>query len=158
MPLNRRTAREVVMKALYAGELSKDSIEHLLETIVRKQLKEDKELLQFAEKLFIRSVRDTKELDSIITEFAQNWDIKRIAVIDRCTMRMALTELMAFPEIPKKVTINEAIDIVKRYSTPKSGRFINGILDSAANKLSEEGRIVKKGTGLLNESVNGKNG
>jgi N utilization substance protein B len=71
---------------------------------------------------------------------------------------MALTELVAFPEIPKKVTINEAIDIVKRYSTPKSGRFINGILDSAAKKLTDEGRIIKKGTGLLNESVNGKHG
>lgn len=156
MPLNRRTAREVVMKALYACELSHDSIEHLLETIVRKQLKEDKELLQFAETLFIRSVRDTKALDEIITEFVQNWDINRIAVIDRCTMRMALTELMAFPEIPKKVTINEAIDIVKRYSTPRSGRFINGILDSAAKKLTEDGKIIKKGTGLLDQSVPGK--
>lgn len=144
------------MKALYACELSNDSIEHLLETILQKQLKEDKSLLQFAETLFIRSVRDTKELDSIITEFVQNWDIKRIAVIDRCTMRMALTELMAFPEIPTKVTINEAIDIVKRYSTPRSGRFINGILDAAAKKLTEEGKIVKKGTGLLDESLPGK--
>ncbi len=151
--LNRRTAREVVMIALYAIELSNDSVEHVLESIIRKRLSGDEKLLEFAEKLFLRTVRDRKALDEIIGQFVQNWDVRRIAIIDRCVMRMALSEMTGWEDIPTKVTINEAIEIVKKFSTGKSNKFVNGILDSATKKMVQDGKIVKSGTGLIEDSL-----
>jgi N utilization substance protein B len=143
MQYKRRTAREMVMKALYALELSNDSLEHIIETILKPAFKKDPDLLEFSEKLFLLTVRDIKQLDSIISEFADNWDIKRIAVLDKSLLRMALVEMMHFNDIPTNVTINEVIEIAKNYSTPKSGKFINGILDAASAKLEEQGLIKK---------------
>ncbi len=150
--LNRRTAREVVMIGLYAIELSNDSVEHVLESIIHKRLTGDAKLRDFSESLFLRTVRDRKELDAIIGDFVKNWDVKRIATIDRCVMRMALSEMMGWDDIPTKVSINEAIEIVKKFSTEKSGQFVNGILDSASKKLVEEGKISKSGPGLIEET------
>lgn len=149
MQLNRRTAREVVVKALYALELSHDSLEHIIDTIIRPALKKETRLIDFAEHLFLKTVRDSKLLDEMIAGFADNWDIKRIALVDKMVLRLALSEMMHFQDIPVKVTINEAIEIAKKYSTPKSGKFINGILDAAAAKLGEDGKIVKTGIGLM---------
>lgn len=153
MQLNRRTARETVMTALYALELSNDSLEHIIETVLKKRLSSDEQLLDFAEKLFLRTVRDKKQLDEIISGFVTNWDIKRIASIDRCVLRMGLAEMMTFEDIPTKVSINEAIDVVKKFSTHKSGNFVNGILDSASKKLIEEGKIKKQGSGLIDKTL-----
>lgn len=153
MQLNRRTARETVMIALFALELSDNSLDHIIETVIKKRLSADLELLKFAEKLFLRTVRDKNELDEIIGGFVTNWDIKRIATIDRCVLRMGLTEMMTFEDIPTKVSINEAIDVVKKFSTHKSGNFVNGILDPASKKLIEEGKIVKQGTGLIDKTL-----
>jgi N utilization substance protein B len=146
---NRRTAREVAMKALYALDLSHDSLEHVIDTVIRPVLKKDQKLFDFAESLFIKAVRDAKEVDEIIVSLTDNWDIKRIALVDKMIMRLAIIEMMQFSDIPTKVTINEAIEIAKSYSTEKSGKFINGILDTAAGKLADEKKIVKTGTGLL---------
>ncbi len=151
MQLSRRTARESVMKALYALELSEDSLEHILETLIKPKLQKDAKLLAFAESLFLKSVRDTKKLDEIITKYLDNWDFKRVAVIDKCILRMALCELMNYPDIPTKVTINEAIEIGKLFSTEQSGRFINGILDAATADLKKSGDIKKSGVGLIDK-------
>ena len=153
MSLNRRKARETAMMALYAAELSNDNLEHILETIINPRLKEDGDLLDFATSLFLKTVRDRTELDEIVKEFVTNWDIKRIATIDRCVLRLAVAEMIAFEDIPTKVTINEAIDIVKKYSTSKSGKFVNGILDAASKKLTEQGKITKKGPGLITKTM-----
>lgn len=152
MQYKRRTAREVVMKALYALELSNDSLEHIIDTVLKPALKKDPELLQFAETLFLFTVRDIKQMDKIISEFADNWDIKRIAVLDKSILRMALVEIVKFDDIPTKVTINEAIEIAKTYSTPKSGKFVNGILDAASAKLEEQGLISKTMAGIADVS------
>lgn len=106
----------------------------------------------FAEKLFLRTQRNLKELDAIIEDQISNWDMERLALIDRQILRIALCELLYFEDIPTKVSINEAIEIAKHYSTSKSGKFINGILDAAYNKLNEEGRIEKSGRGLVDNS------
>lgn len=149
MTPNRRTAREVAMKALYALDVSRDSLEHIIDTVIRPVLKNDPKLFDFAESLFIKAVRDAKETDEVITGLTDNWDIKRIAMVDKMIMRLAIIEMIHFSDIPTKVTINESIEIAKKYSTEKSGKFINGILDSAAVKLKRENKIVKKGAGLI---------
>jgi N utilization substance protein B len=154
MQLNRRTAREIVMKALYALELSHNTLEHIIETVIKPVLKKEDKLMAFAEELFLKTVRDTKMADEIISSLADNWDIKRIAIIDKMILRMSVCEMVHFPDIPTKVTINEAIEIAKSYSTSKSGPFINGILDAASEKLRKEGKINKEGIGLMESPLN----
>ena len=100
-------------------------------------------------KLFSQTVEKEYELEQIIGKKANNWDVSRMAVTDMIILKMALTEMMIFPSIPVKVTINEFIEISKNYSTPKSKQFVNGILDVLANELSSKGIIKKSGRGLI---------
>ena len=109
------------------------------------------EEIMFGHELINRTIENAKNLDALIQDFAEHWELERIALIDKILMQIALTELLDFPEIPNKVSINEAIEIAKAYSTSKSGIFINGVLDSLLTKFKEEGKITKKGRGL-NES------
>lgn len=107
------------------------------------------------EKGFIKTltrsvVANDNENNEIIDELTENWDLERIAKMDVILLKMALTEFMEFPSIPKKVTMNEYIEISKFYSTPQSKVFINGVLDKAIVKLEKEGRIKKAGRGLMN--------
>ncbi|MBD3635828.1 MAG: transcription antitermination factor NusB [Crocinitomicaceae bacterium] len=106
------------------------------------------------EKEFITSlVRKTLEKDEentkTIDELTQNWELDRIAKMDIILLKMALTELTELRSIPKKVTLNEYIEISKYYSTPKSQVFINGILDKAVEQLGKEGKLIKTGRGLI---------
>lgn len=152
--INRRKVRETVLQAQYASQLGKHTPQHVVDTIIKNaEFTKEKELRRFAEKLFFRTLENEDELDEIITDHIKNWDIQRLALIDRLVLRMALCELLYFEEIPTKVSINEAIEIAKRYSTAKSGRFINGILDAALTDLNEQGRINKKGRGLIQKSL-----
>lgn len=152
--INRREVRETVLKAIYALQLSKDSLQHIASTLIQKrEIGKDKENRRFAERLFFLTVEHEEELDEIIADHIKNWDIHRLALIDRLVLKMALCEFLYFEEIPTKVTINEAIELVKRYSTAKSGRFVNGILDAALTDLQKENRIQKKGRGLIQKSL-----
>lgn len=103
----------------------------------------------FAQKLFDQSIAHIEEYDQLIAPKLTNWEVDRIALIDMILMRMALGEILGFPTIPIKVTMNEYIDISKRYSTPKSREFINGVLDNLTKELKEAGKIKKTGRGLL---------
>ena len=99
---------------------------------------------------FKKTVVFDKENESLIDELTQNWELDRIAKMDVILMKMAITELQIFNSIPTKVTLNEYIEISKFYSTPKSNKFINGVLDKAINRLVKEGKINKVGRGLKN--------
>jgi N utilization substance protein B len=103
----------------------------------------------YFEELFSETIRKNDELGAIIQSKTKNWDLSRISSMDIIILRMALTEMMIFPSIPVKVTINEFIEISKHYSTPKSKQFINGILDVLANELTSKGVIKKSGRGLI---------
>jgi transcription antitermination protein NusB len=104
---------------------------------------------QYMLKLFRYSILRSQENEKLIEEQAENWDLERIAIMDIIIMKMALTELMVFPSIPVKVTINEYIEISKSYSSIKSKLFINGILDKLVVKLKVDGRVRKTGRGLM---------
>jgi len=124
-----------------------------------KETDEDVELLplwrdddddrQFLEGLFSETLAQANENEALVTEAASNWDLERIALMDRILMKMALAEARTFPSIPLKVTLNEYIELSKYYSTPKSHGFINGILDELFGKLKEDGKIKKTGRGLI---------
>lgn len=111
----------------------------------------DKDDQDFVKTLFRKSLLNQKEFIDLIKKFSQNWDLDRVAYMDIVLMQIALTEMIEFKEIPVKVTLNEYIEIAKHYSTPKSGLFINGILDKIVASLKTDGKIVKQGRGLLGE-------
>ncbi len=113
------------------------------------EIKDYKEEIIFGEKL-IKEVFDNKDkLKSYLDGRVPNWDTKRIAQIDLTILISAIAELIYFPLIPIKVTINEYIEISKEYSSPKSNVFINGVLDKIVKDLSEDGTISKTGRGLI---------
>lgn len=104
---------------------------------------------EFGEELFLKVQSKEDELVEIIKPTLDNWDIERLAMVDMICLKMAIAELLYFPTIPVKVTINEYVEVVKNYSTDKSKEFINGILDKVMKDLKKEGRINKHGRGLL---------
>jgi len=107
---------------------------------------------QFAKNLFRKTVLNSTEYLKLIEDHTKNWDIERIAFIDILIMQMAIAEVIEFPSIPIKVTLNEYIEIIKYYSTTKSSTFINGILDKVINTLQKENKIHKTGRGLITGS------
>lgn len=145
----RRHVRERVLQALYAAELSGDSAEHIIKTLIKPVFGEDKTYFRFAEKLLLRGLDVRDEADELISRHIQNWEVSRLALTDRLVLHMAIAELLYFEDIPPKVTINEALEVAKSFSTSKSGSFVNGVLDAILSELMEEGRIQKSGRGLV---------
>ncbi|ROL59849.1 transcription antitermination factor NusB [Bacteroidetes/Chlorobi group bacterium ChocPot_Mid] len=109
----------------------------------------DDEEIEFARSLIKLTLDNREKINNLIQQHTANWHLDRIAKIDILLMQIAITEILHFEEIPTKVSINEAIDIAKKYSTPKSGNFINGILDSIFVDLKNENLIKKSGRGLI---------
>ena len=112
--------------------------------------KDKEDELSFIKNLLRKTISMDKENEVIIYELTKNWEFDRIAKMDVILMKMAITEFQIFNNIPTKVTLNEYIEISKFYSTPKSNTFINGILDKAIRKLTDENKIQKVGRGLVN--------
>lgn len=147
----RRLIREKVLQILYAYEINKDghkaTVDSLLEEI------QDESEREFATNLIIRVIKYNDELDEKIKERVANWEMNRIALIDKILLRIGICELLYFSDIPPKVSINESIEIAKEYSTARSGKFINGILDAVLSELKDSGKLDKKGRGLVDESI-----
>lgn len=116
------------------------------DTVTIQPKYKDDEDSEFGERLFSCAVRENEENNHIIDKFILKdlWDVERIAFMDRVVLGVGLSEVKNFDSIPTKVTMNEYIEIAKYYSTPKSGQFINGILNSAINYLKDSGRISKE--------------
>ncbi len=112
---------------------------------------DDATVREFGEALLQAVEENSEELMAIIEPNLKNWDADRVAVIDMILLKMAICELMNFPTIPTKVTLNEYVEISKLYSTDKSKDFINGILDRLLKQLEKDGKIVKEGRGLIDE-------
>ena len=119
-------------------------------TFATASLSEDiKEDVKFACSLFDCVIDNSTEYDDHISIFAKNWHLERISLMDRTILRMGIGEMVNFSNIPVKVSINECIDIAKNYSSPKSGKFINGLLDVISLNLLKEKKIIKTGKGLI---------
>jgi N utilization substance protein B len=148
----RREARLRVLQSLYAYEVSGNSIEQIIDDpiledpICKKPMTPSIE--KFYEQLVKKTIKNMNDFDNLIKSKSANWEFDRITIIDKIILRQSICEFLCFPDIPPKVTIDEAIEISKVFSTEKSSKFINGILDSILLDLSREGRIFKKGRGL----------
>ncbi|MHC1707645.1 MAG: transcription antitermination factor NusB [Bacteroidales bacterium] len=110
---------------------------------------ERQEDISFMKSLFTKTILHSDEYEKLIMSKLENWELERIASMDKILIKMALCELQEFSSIPVKVTLNEYIDISKSFSTPKSSYFINGILDKLLVQLKDEKKVVKKGRGLM---------
>jgi len=136
------TINTLVLKQIKQLKSENDSF---LVTTLYKDL-EDKE---YVKNLFRKTVLNEVELSKEYIDKTPNWDTERIAEIDTIILKMAICELLKFPSIPIKVTINEYLEIAKEYSTPKSSIFINGILDNIVKDYQKNNRLTKAGRGLL---------
>ncbi len=132
---NRRRGREHVLKALYAYELGEQTREEVVESILAAGGLDDS-TLEFAKLIFAKTTDNLEKIDERIQEMAVNWNIDRIAVVDKNVLRMAICEVDFMPDIPIKVAINEAIELAKKYSTLESASFVNGILDKVLQTSS----------------------
>lgn len=115
--------------------------------------KGDKGDLRLLTELFYDTIEHHEAYDQMIQGKAENWELERIALIDRILMQMGISEMKNFEEIPIKVTINEYLEIAKKFSTPKSSKFINGILDSLYIEFKGSDQIQKSGRGLIEETL-----
>lgn len=147
----RRIVREKVLQILYAYEMNKDS-HQLLSIEILNEITDASDKNLALE--LIRKVRENvDDLDDRITHRVNNWEMNRIALIDKILLRMGICEILYFPDIPPKVSINESIEIAKDYSTAGSAKFINGILDAVLADEKKQGKLNKTGRGLVEESI-----
>jgi N utilization substance protein B len=138
----RRQARELAMQALFYMDIRKDASEETLEYFCGCFCP-SKKSRPFFRKL-VNGVLGTKDqIDALVERFSQNWNISRMSCVDRNVMRIAIYEMLYCDDIPPKVSINEAVDIGKKFGTQESGAFINGIMDSIREALVKEGTLQK---------------
>jgi N utilization substance protein B len=126
-------ARETALRVAYAQEMRSCSMEEVLQDAL---VVGDTKPLAYTVRLVTHMEQYVEQLDAIIKAKIVRWDFSRIAVLDRIILRMGVAEMLYFPDVPPKVTINEAIEIAKKFSTDGSGRFVNGILDAVYHDLS----------------------
>ena len=135
----RRAARKVVLEALFAHQFTCDNPKKTLEGVIRtNQLKDNN--LDFMDKLFHCVIDNSDFSEKLIKSHLQNWEIGRVAKVDRLLLRMGICEIFFMESIPPKVSISEMVEISKIYSTDESPGFINGVLDAIykENNVKEE--------------------
>ncbi len=124
----RTKARESVLQMLYQADVTDDPIGMILERYW-KERKRNPEVIEFANEIIEGASERLKEIDGVISEYSENWDINRMPIIDRNILRLATYELLFMDDIPPKVTIDEAVELANRYGSMNSGKFVNGVLD-----------------------------
>ena len=134
---SRRSAREAVLQALYAIEIGEEIRSKALKDILRRE-KRDAETKDFIVNLFDVSLNNRDWCEEQIKSRLNNWEFKRVAVLDRLLLVVAIAEIVFVDSVPPKVSISEAIQIAKKYSTEDSSAFVNGVLDSIYKSVNEE--------------------
>lgn len=131
----RHKSRELALHTLYACEVGNTDQWHSMLDQIADSEQMSTEMRKYARELVKKVLEETDTIDDILTSKAQNWELKRMATIDRNVLRIAVAELQFFPEVPFKVVIDEAVEIAKTFGTEDSGKFVNGILDSVHKQL-----------------------
>jgi N utilization substance protein B len=140
-PGGRRRAREAALQMLYQSEVGRASAHEAISTYWPAHDADDElagALREFANTLVRGTLDRMKEIDAILAAHAQNWRIERMAVIDRLVLRLAIYELLANPDTPSRVIINEALELARAYSGEEAVRFVNGVLDAVRKELRPE--------------------
>ncbi|MBD3409217.1 MAG: transcription antitermination factor NusB [Ignavibacteriales bacterium] len=147
---SRRLLREKALQILYAYEYNPEGLERMIAESIEAATTDDDE--RFFRTLVYKTVAEARMFDEEIEKRVRNWEMSRVALLDRLILRMGMCELIHLPDVPTKVTINEAIEIAKEFSTGSSGKFVNGVLDVAMADFKERGLVKKAGRGLVEES------
>ncbi len=132
----RSRAREVVLQVLYEDDMNPDRSMTASDQFLRQRLNKDEELVAFAANLLAGVRRNRGELDTMLTERAQNWSLARMAVTDRNVLRLGAYEIV-YADTPDRVAINEAVELAKRFGAKQSAQFVNGILDRFLKEARE---------------------
>ena len=133
---NRTLAREIALQALFQQDLAGDDPQKIAELLA--EATEDSREREYARSLALGVLENRQELDKRIGGVPNNWKLDRIAAVDRAILRLGLYELLEMDEVPPKVVINESVELAKKFSTAKSGSFVNGVLDRIYQDLSAE--------------------
>jgi N utilization substance protein B len=134
----RRDAREWALQIIFSLDLNtREELDRVFADFFESNPCDDVKAREFCESLVRGVVAERMEIDAAISRLAEHWSIKRMGVVDRNVLRLALYELMFRPDVPPPVVINEAVDIAKYFSNSESGRFVNGILDRARKELEQ---------------------
>jgi transcription antitermination protein NusB len=131
----RRKSRELALQMLFQADMGKQSLEQVRKTFWEQRSDVEDETRGFADDLFRVAGERAPEIDALIQQHADNWRVERMAAVDRNILRAGVAEFMAYPTTPKPVIINEALEIARKYSSPESVHFINGVLDSVAKDI-----------------------
>ena len=134
---SRRSAREAVLQALYALEIGEESRSKVIKDILAREIR-DKELNNFIIELFEVSLKNREWCENLIKSRLNNWEFERVAILDRLLLIVAISEIFFIENVPPKVSISEAIEIAKQYSTEESSAFVNGVLDNIYKSVSKE--------------------
>jgi N utilization substance protein B len=141
--MKRRKAREHALQILFQLDIRKEKPSAAVLKHFRAEYDPDEEVKGFAEEIVKGTYKYLPKINDLIHQCAKNWSIDRMAVVDRNVLRMAIYEILYRMDIPTSVTINEAIEIAKKFGTDESGAFVNGILDRVARQTGklEEDRV-----------------
>jgi transcription antitermination protein NusB len=131
----RRKARELCLQMLFQWDMGKQSPEHVRKTFWAERPEVDEDTRGFAGDLFRIAVERQAEIDELIEKHAPNWRLERMAAVDRNVLRTGVAEFLGYRQTPAPVVINEALEIVRKFSAPESVQFINGVLDSVGKEL-----------------------
>jgi transcription antitermination protein NusB len=131
----RRKSRELTLQMLFQADMGKQTPEQVRLTFWRERGDVEPDVRSFAEDLFRVGTDRSTEIDGLIEGHAQHWRMERMAAVDRNLMRAAVAEMLGFPTTPRAVVINEALEIARKFSSPESVQFINGVLDSVGKQL-----------------------
>jgi len=132
----RRFARELVLQGIYAHELSNNTIDEVLENLLANN-RTPASSSKFITELINIVIKNRSKFNKIVSQQAENWDLDRVALIDKIILWIALAEIFYFDDIPPNVSIDEAVELAKKFSTEKSGSFVNGILDGVIHSSIE---------------------
>jgi transcription antitermination protein NusB len=132
----RRKSRELALQMLFQADLGKQTGDDVRRTFWKERDNVETDVRGFAEDLFRVALDRTGEIDGLIENHAEHWRMERMAAVDRNILRAAVAELLGFPSTPRAVVINEALEIARRFSSPESVHFINGVLDSVGKDLT----------------------
>jgi N utilization substance protein B len=133
----RRKSRELALQMLFQRDMGQQTPDHVRSTFWNERKDLDEKVRGFADELFAMACDRGEEIDQIIERNAEHWRMERMAVVDRNVLRVGVAEFLGFPDTPRPVIINEALEIGRRFSTPESVQFINGVLDSVARELGD---------------------
>lgn len=132
----RRKSRELCLQMLFQGDMGKQTADEVRSTFWKERPGLEAETREFADDLFRVATERRQEIDDLIQKHAQHWRMERMAAVDRNVLRCSVAEFLAYPAQPRPIIINEALEIARRFSSPESVQFINGVLDSVGKELS----------------------